>query len=105
MTGTPADPGRPEQVLGDVHGWARLESGDPVANARLVPVPASASAEGIEEIGYLTRQDGSFRLSLPAETYTIAVFADSSSGVPLYGEAAGVVITAGQETRADILVT
>jgi hypothetical protein len=105
MAGTPADPGWSEEVLGDVHGWARLESGDPVANGRLVPVPQSAPAVSIEEIGYLTKLDGFFRLSLPAETYTIRVFADSPSGAPLYGEVTGVVITAGQETLADILVT
>jgi hypothetical protein len=105
MTGTPADPSRSEEVLGDVRGRARLESGDPVANGRLVLVPESAPGEGSEEIGYLTRLDGSFRLSLPAETYTIQVFADSPSGVPLYGEVTGVVVTAGEETPADILVT
>jgi hypothetical protein len=60
---------------------------------------------GIEEMGYLTQQDGSYRLSLPAETYTIQVFADSPSGARLYGEVTGVVVTAGQETRADIVVT
>ena len=105
MTGTPTDPSRSAEVLGDVHGRARLESGDPVANGRLVPVPESASAASIEEIGYLTKLDGSFRLSLPAENYTIRVFADSPSGAPLYGEVTGVVVTAGQDTRADILVT
>jgi hypothetical protein len=60
---------------------------------------------GIEEMGYLTQHDGSYRLLLPAETYTIQVFADSPSGTPLFGEVTGVVVTAGKETRADIVVT
>jgi hypothetical protein len=95
---------RSGEVYGDVRGSAHLESGQPVANGGVVPVPVSPPEVGIEEMGYLTQRDGSYRLLLPAETYTIQVFADSPSGTPLYGEVTGVVVTAGQETRADIVV-
>lgn len=55
-------------------------------------------------MGYQTQQDGSYLL-LPTETYTIRVFADSASGTPLYGEVTGVVVMAGEETLADIVVS
>lgn len=88
-----------------MRGFARRESGEPVPNGGLVPVPQSPPAAAIEEMGYRTQPDGSYQLLLPPATYTIQVFADSPSGTPLYGEVTGVVVAAGRPARADIVVT
>jgi hypothetical protein len=102
MTGTGADP--MEEGYGEVLGFARLKSGEPVAEGSVEPLPGSPV--GLRDICWLTRQDGSYLLPLPAQTYTIQVFADSPSGSPLFGEVTGVLVTAGQQTRApDIVVT
>jgi hypothetical protein len=105
MTGTGANPSRSGVVYGVVWGFARLESGEPVEDGGVIPDPVSPPEGGLEEILHMTGQDGSFRLALPPQTYTIGVYAESASGASLHGEVTGVVITAGQETRADIVVT
>lgn len=57
------------------------------------------------DILYLTGEDGSYRLELPAGTYTIKVNGTSMSGTPVSAEVAGVVVTGGNNTSVDITVT
>jgi hypothetical protein len=52
-----------------------------------------------------TAADGSYQLGLPAATYTIRAHRRGAANVPLYGEAAGVVVTVGHTVIADIAIT
>jgi hypothetical protein len=54
---------------------------------------------------YLAGGDGSYRLELPAGTYTIKVDGTSMSGTPVSAEVAGVVVTGGNNATVDITVT
>jgi hypothetical protein len=83
----------------------RSAAGQLVADCGLLPRPTSPIAADLREILYLTGPDGSYRLPLPAGTYTIGALTDSPSGGSLSGEVTDVVVTAGHETRADITVT
>jgi hypothetical protein len=67
--------------------------------------PGRRPAAAIPDILYLTGEDGSCRLELPAGTYTIKVNGTSMSGTPISAEVAGVVVTGGSKTSVDITVT
>jgi hypothetical protein len=90
---------------GVVTGFVRTGAGQPLGHCGLLPYPVSPLAASLKEKLYLTNSDGSYRLPLPAGAYTIRVQPDSPSGGSLFGEVTGVVVTAGQETQADIVVT
>jgi hypothetical protein len=94
----------PGPVRGIVSGMVRRPSGQPVPRGHLEPVWITPPAGRVSEIGRLTSPDGTYRFGLPAATYTIKVYATASDGTSLYGEATEVIVTAGQETRADIVV-
>jgi hypothetical protein len=91
---------------GLVTGFVRTDTGEPVARTGLLPYPTSSIAASLKEKVWLTRDDGSYRLPLPAGTYTIRVISTSASGESMFGEVTGVVVTAHQETPAvDIVLT
>jgi hypothetical protein len=90
---------------GVVTGFVRTAARRPIDHCGLLPYPVSPLAGRLTEKLYLTSSDGSYRLPLPAGAYTIKVQPDSPSGGSLFGEVTDVVVTAGQETRADIVVT
>jgi hypothetical protein len=103
MTGTRADSGS-AAADGTVSGVVRHQSGQPMPEARLLRVAMPPASVRLPEVAFLTSADGSYRLWLPSATYTIHVYAEAPDDTPLYGEATGVVVTAGQDTRADIVV-
>jgi hypothetical protein len=90
---------------GVVTGFVRTAAGQPMDHCGLLPYPVSPLAGRLTEKLYLTNSDGSYRLPLPAGAYTIRAQPDSPSGGSLFGEVADVVVTVGQETHADIVVT
>jgi hypothetical protein len=63
------------------------------------------AAAGVAAIAGKTAADGSYRLGLPAATYTIKAHGRTAAGVPLYGEATGVVVTVGHTVIVDITVS
>ena len=90
---------------GVVRGFVKGAAGPPARDCGIWGEPAAPPAAAIPDILYLTGEDGSYRLELPAGTYTIKVNGTSMSGTPVSAEVAGVVVTGGNNTTVDITVT
>jgi Carboxypeptidase regulatory-like domain len=90
---------------GSVSGVVRRQSGQPVPEARLQRVAMPPASFRLPEVAYETMTDGSYWIGVPPATYLIQAYAEAEDDSPLYGEATEVVVTAGQDTRADIVLT
>jgi hypothetical protein len=90
---------------GLVHGIVRFASGQPAGGCGMVPEPTTLPAAGLQEILHLSSADGSYRLALPAATYTIKAFGTSPAGNPVRGESSGIVVAGGSDVAVDITVT
>jgi len=115
MTTYPEGPLIPEYLHrglgGLVRGIVRSPSGQPVQGCSVGPYPTASPAHGgpvtagTPAIVGKTGADGSYRLGLPAATYTIKAYGLTVSDAPLFGEATGVVVTVGHTVIVDITVT
>jgi hypothetical protein len=115
MTPYPEGPLIPEYLHrglgGLVRGIVRSSSGQPVQGCSVGPYSTALSAHGgpatagAPAIVGKTGADGSYRLGLPAATYTIKAHGSTAANAPLYGEATGVVVTVGHTVIVDITVT
>jgi hypothetical protein len=115
MTTYPEGPLIPEYLHrglgGLVRGIVRSPAGQPVQGCSVGPYPTAFPAHGgpatagAPAIVGKTGADGSYRLGLPAATYTIKAYGRTASDVPLFGEATGVVVTVGHTVIVDITVT
>jgi hypothetical protein len=90
---------------GTVRGTVRTVSGGPAGHCGIWGEPTTVPADGMTARGPMTNAAGSYRLHLPAATYTINVLGTSSSGMTLSGEVTGVAVTPGADINVDITVT
>jgi hypothetical protein len=90
---------------GTVRGTVRTADGQRPGECLIWQEPTTPPADGIPDVLHATDTNGTYHLYLPAATYTIKVRGETSAGMTLSGEVAGVVVTAGSDTAADITVT
>ena len=109
MTSYPEGPPLPEYLhrgrWGLVCGIVRSPSGQPVAGCAVDANPTTVPAHCVPDMAAETAADGSYKLGLPAATYTIKAHGRTASDVLLFGEASGVVVTVGHTVIVDITVT
>jgi hypothetical protein len=89
---------------GTVRGTVRMASGEPAGHCGIWGEPTTLPADGMTARGPMTNSVGSYRLHLPAATYTINVQGTSPSGTTLTAEVSGVIITGGCDITVDITV-
>jgi hypothetical protein len=102
----------PNPHRGIVTGIVRYASGQPAENAGVEPQPTAFPpgppdplAGGLWELLRRTDADGLYRLDVPPATYTIMVHGTSPAGEEVWGQVAGITVSAGSQVTVDVTVT
>lgn len=109
MTSYPEGPPFPEHqhrgLWGAVEGTVRSSSGQPLPDCGIAAYATTTPIHPVPSRAGRSNAHGRYRLGLPAATYRIAAYGQAASGVPLHGEATGVVLAVGHTVIVDIVVT
>jgi len=102
----------PNSHRGLVTGTVRYASGQPADDlgvgaqpTAFPPGPPDPLAGGLRELLMRTNADGRYRLDVPPATYTIRVHGTSPAGEDVWGQVAGIIVSAGSEVTVDVTVT